>query len=183
MTCRRPTDLHVTALRQSSSRGRVRIGHWSVPCALGKGGLRARKREGDGATPIGRWPIRQILYRDDRRRCISQPPNVIAKRIETDLGWCDAIDDGNYNRMIRHPYPASAERLWRNDHLYDVVVVLGYNDVPRIRGRGSAIFLHLADEDGGGNLLPTAGCVALRRRDISLVLSQLHRISHVHVHQ
>jgi L,D-peptidoglycan transpeptidase YkuD (ErfK/YbiS/YcfS/YnhG family) len=87
-----------------------------------------------------------------------------ATRIED--GWCDAPGDRNYNRPISHPYPASAERMWRQDQLYDIVVVLGYNDRPRIRGRGSAIFLHVAR----GNLAPTEGCIALRRSDLEKLL-------------
>ena len=81
-------------------------------------------------------------------------------------GWCDAPADRNYNRPVRHPYPASAERLWRADGLYDVVVVLGYNDRPRVRGRGSAIFMHVARP----GYAPTEGCIALARPHLLRVL-------------
>jgi L,D-peptidoglycan transpeptidase YkuD (ErfK/YbiS/YcfS/YnhG family) len=81
-------------------------------------------------------------------------------------GWCDAAQDRNYNRLVRHPYPASAERLWRADGLYDILVVLGHNDRPRIRNRGSAVFLHVAR----GDLGPTEGCIALRRADLLKLL-------------
>ena len=87
-----------------------------------------------------------------------------ATRIED--GWCDATGDRNYNRPISHPYPASAERMWRQDQLYDIVVVLGYNDRPRVRGRGSALFLHVARP----NLAPTEGCIALRRSDLGKLI-------------
>ncbi len=73
-------------------------------------------------------------------------------------GWCDDPRDRNYNRYVRHPYPASAERMWREDNLYDVVVVLSHNDRPRVRGRGSAVFMHVART----GMTPTEGCVALR---------------------
>ncbi len=102
-------------------------------------------------TCLPRWPIRK-----------------------TD-GWCDDILDRNYNRSVKHPYAASAEHLWREDHLYDVVVVLGYNDRPRVKGRGSAIFMHVAHPEKK----PTAGCVALSQRDLELVLRHLNRSSAV----
>ena len=86
-------------------------------------------------------------------------------------GWCDDPVDRNYNRRVRHPYPASAERLWRSDHLYDLVVVLGYNDRPRVAGRGSAIFMHVA----GPGFAPTEGCVALRLPDLKRLLEEVPR--------
>ena len=162
--------------------GRVWFEHWSAPCALGSSGISARKREGDGATPIGRWPIRQVFYRPDKNPCFPWPRTLACRAIESDLGWCDAVDDRNYNRVVRNPYPGSAEHLWRDDPLYDVVLVLGYNDRPRVKARGSAIFMHVADEDQQGRFKATAGCVALRKRDLSVILSQLHWLSHIQVH-
>ena len=85
-------------------------------------------------------------------------------------GWCDASADRNYNRPVRLPYPAGAERLWREDELYDVVVVLGYNDRPRSRGRGSAIFMHVAMPD----YAPTEACIALARAHLLRMLERLH---------
>jgi len=123
------------------------------------------KREGDGATPIGAWPLRAVMYRPDRTarpRCALR-----VSPIRPDDGWCDDPSDRNYNRPVRLPYPASHELLWREDHLYDLVVVLGYNDGPRIRGRGSAIFMHLAAPD----FAPTAGCIALREPDLRKLLA------------
>ena len=92
-----------------------------------------------------------------------------ARPVRPDQGWCDAAGDRNYNRPVRHPYPASAERLWRHDALYDLVVVLGYNDRPRVHGRGSAIFLHVAQP----GYAPTEGCVALRRDHLVRLLAAL----------
>jgi L,D-peptidoglycan transpeptidase YkuD (ErfK/YbiS/YcfS/YnhG family) len=92
-------------------------------------------------------------------------------------GWCDAAGDGNYNRCVRHPYSASAEALWRSDGLYDVIVVLGYNRRPRIKGRGSAIFMHVARP----GFQPTEGCIALRRADLVRLLAPLRRGARVHV--
>jgi L,D-peptidoglycan transpeptidase YkuD (ErfK/YbiS/YcfS/YnhG family) len=139
----------------------------SFPCALGKGGLKpaADKREGDGATPIGTWPLRRVLYRPDRS---AAPQTALPTApIAPDDGWCDASGDPAYNRPVRLPYPAGAERMWRDDGLYDLVVVLGHNDDPVVPGMGSAIFLHLARPDYG----PTEGCVALARPDLEALLA------------
>jgi L,D-peptidoglycan transpeptidase YkuD (ErfK/YbiS/YcfS/YnhG family) len=130
-------------------------------CALGRGGVVADKREGDGGTPAGRLPLRRVFYRADR---LGSPPATAlpVQALAPDDGWCDAPDDLAYNRPIKHPYPASAERMWRDDGLYDVVVELGWNDDPVTPGRGSAIFLHVARPDYG----PTEGCVALALPDL-----------------
>lgn len=134
-------------------------------CALGRSGLSQAKREGDGATPVGIWPLRRLLYRPDR---IAPPPTGLPTTpIGPADGWCDAADDKNYNLPVILPYPASAEALWREDAVYDLIVPLGYNDGPILAGRGSAIFLHLA-RDG---YLPTEGCVALARADLLAYLA------------
>ena len=161
--------IFVMTRSQHSTSGRLVIGPISVPCALGRSGLSHRKREGDGATPIGRFDLRQIYYRRDR---ISPPASGLpAQAIATNDGWCDAPRDPNYNRHVNHPYPVSAERLWRDDRLYDVVVVLGHNDRPRIKGAGSAVFLHIARE----GFKPTEGCVAVRAGDMRRILPRLSR--------
>src|SRR5690242_4061290 len=126
-------------------------------CALGRGGAVTAdlKQEGDGATPIGVWPIRSVLYRPDRE---ARPETALdVSAIRPNDGWCDAPNDPGYNTMVSHPYPASAERLWRDDHVYNLIVVLGFNDDPVVAGKGSAIFWHLARED----FAPTEGCVAV----------------------
>lgn len=131
------------------------------------------KREGDGATPRGRWPVREAFFRADRLgvRPATQLP---LRGLAPHDGWCDAPGDRNYNRPIRHPYPASAERLWRQDGLYDLVIVVGYNDRPRMRCGGSAIFIHAARE-GSCGLEPTRGCVALRFNDLKRLLALIDR--------
>lgn len=166
-------DLVVRALNRRATTGIAAIGPLTVRCALGRTGMTFRKREGDGATPIGRWPVQRVLYRSDRLHGLRGGALRGALTLGHDDGWCDAAGDRNYNRPVRHPYPASAERLWRDDHLYDVIVVLAHNQVPRIKGGGSAIFMHLAGETDSGGLAPTAGCVALRRRDLAVVLDHL----------
>lgn len=162
-----PRQLFVRNIPGLRAQGTVSIGPMMLPCALGRSGITALKREGDGATPLGTFTVRRVLFRSDRLR---RPRTALPTRaIRPDDGWCDAPGDRNYNRPVRHPYPASAEHLWRDDGLYDLVLVLGHNDRPRIRNRGSAVFMHLA-RDGLG---PTAGCVALRRRDLLKLLPLL----------
>jgi L,D-peptidoglycan transpeptidase YkuD (ErfK/YbiS/YcfS/YnhG family) len=151
-------------LAPGATRGIVRLGALAFPCALGRTGRRALKREGDGATPAGHWRLLQVLYRGDR---IRRPATALpVKQIKPDDGWCDAPADRNYNRPVRHPYPASAERLWRADGLYDIVVVLSHNVSPRVRGAGSAIFMHVAQP----GYAPTAGCIALKRAHLLRLL-------------
>jgi L,D-peptidoglycan transpeptidase YkuD (ErfK/YbiS/YcfS/YnhG family) len=136
-------------------------------CAIGRGSIAVKAREGDGITPIGTFAIRKILYRPDR---VARPQTALpVEAIERDDGWCDAPGDPHYNRAVKLPHPASAESMWRDDHLYDVVALLGFNDDPVVDGAGSAMFLHLAREDYG----PTEGCVALARADMLAVLADL----------
>ena len=135
--------------------------------AIGPGGIAIKGGEGDGITPRGSFPVREIFYRADR---IAKPATALPLRaIEEDDGWCDAPDDPNYNRLVKLPYPASAETMWREDHLYDLVAVLGYNDDPVVPGKGSAIFLHLARPDYSA----THGCVALAYDDALAAIAQL----------
>jgi L,D-peptidoglycan transpeptidase YkuD (ErfK/YbiS/YcfS/YnhG family) len=172
MKCRHANGLNkatvtVVALSAAARRGWLHLGPLRFPCALGRSGSRVRKREGDGATPIGRWPIDGILFRPDR---MGRPRTKLpVQRVRRTDGWCDAPGDRNYNRLVRHPYPASAERLWREDGLYDLVVVLGHNQRPRLRGAGSAIFMHIARP----GYLPSEGCIALERGHLLRVLERL----------
>jgi L,D-peptidoglycan transpeptidase YkuD (ErfK/YbiS/YcfS/YnhG family) len=148
--------------------GTIEVAGRRLRCALGKAGViaAADKREGDNRSPLGVWPIRYVWYRPDIYP--NGPDTTLETRVTApDDGWCDAPDDPNYNRAVKLPYPASAERLWREDHVYDLVMVLGHNDDPPVPGMGSAIFLHLAREDYSG----TEGCVALARPDIEALLA------------
>lgn len=138
-----------------------------VPCALGKSGRRAIKREGDGATPIGRFRLLGVFYRPDR---VARPATRLpVQAIRPASGWCDESTDRNYNREVDLPYPTSHERLWRDDRLYDLVVVLDYNISSRRRRAGSAIFMHVARPV----FLPTEGCVALTAPDLARILARL----------
>lgn len=135
--------------------------------AVGSAGIAVKGGEGDGVTPRGIFPVREIFYRADR---MAAPRTQLPLRlIQGDDGWCDAPDDPNYNRLVKLPYPASAEHMWREDHLYDLVAVLGYNDNPVVPGRGSAIFVHMAR----GDYAATHGCVALAYEDLLAAIEQL----------
>lgn len=150
--------------------------HWGAQrlrCALGKSGVRAAKREGDGATPSGIFVMQRLLYRPDRG--VAPVSRLPMAPIATDDGWCDDPADAAYNRPVKLPFRARAERLWRADRLYDLVVVLGYNDDPAVAGAGSAIFLHVAAAD----YAPTEGCVALAPEDLRRVLAEADTTSRV----
>lgn len=135
-------------------------------CAIGAGGVREDKREGDRATPIGRLPLRRVLYRPDR---LSPPQTALSAAPLTPRdGWCDDPGHASYNQQVSLPFEGRCEQLWRTDHIYDVIVVLGYNDDPVVVGKGSAIFLHVARPD----FAPTEGCIALSGADLLTVLAR-----------
>ena len=139
-----------------------------VPCCVGLNGLTHDKKEGDKSTPIGTWPFRRVFYRPDKeRRPITRLP---LQKITEKMVWSDdPEDEDKYNRLIELPYLYSHEKLWRNDDLYNIIVELGYNDKPPIKGRGSAIFMHLMAKDGSS----TAGCISLRKSDLLQLISMI----------
>ena len=144
--------------------------HWKarrMRCALGRAGISSTKQEGDGITPRGIFPFREVFYRADH---VAPPDTPLPCRAIDPLdGWCDDPSDARYNCRITLPFEASHETLMRDDGLYDVIVVLGYNDDPIVPGRGSAIFLHVAAPD----FAPTEGCVALALADLVAVLAEI----------
>ena len=162
------TRLHVRVRSPHCTRGRLVGGGVDMAASIGRSGLAALKREGDGASPRGRFRIVGGFYRPDRfgTRPRSGVPLV---PLQPDDGWCDDPADRNYNRPVRRPYPRSHEAMWRDDHAYDVVLILDFNLMPRIRNGGSAIFFHLARAD----FRPTAGCLALSRADMLKLLPRL----------
>lgn len=150
---------------KATADGRLRFAGREARCALGPAGVLTKKREGDGATPAGVFPLRRVLYRADR---VAPPDTALpVAAIHADDGWCDDPADANYNRPVKLPYPASAEHLLRDDHVYDIVVILGHNDAPPVTGLGSAVFFHLAHAD----YRPTQGCVAVSEADMRAVLA------------
>ena len=147
--------------------GEVSIGGKAFPCALGRAGSTAHKREGDLMTPLGIFPLREVLYRADRAE--APQTSLPLSALQPDDGWCDDPADPHYNQRVKLPYPGRHEQLWREDHLYDMILVIGYNDAPTVPGRGSAIFMHIRRPDGVG----TEGCVALEKADLLEVLALL----------
>lgn len=147
--------------------GSVNLLFWdgrTCQCCLGHGGVAIDKTEGDGATPAGSFPLRRVFYRPDR---LEAPETKLpVQALEAADGWSDDPADSAYNTLIKLPYPARHERLWREDGLYDVIVEVGYNDDPVIPGRGSAVFMHVAKP----GYEPTEGCVALALKDLLLIL-------------
>lgn len=151
------------------SRGILRGYGATFPVALGRTGIAVNKREGDGGTPRGRFRLWRLWWRGDR---LPRPRTALPlRRIERDDAWCEDASDRRYNRPIRLEPGAPGDRLWREDHLYDLVIELDHNTRPRIAGRGSAVFIHLARS----GFLPTAGCVALRSGDLRRLLSRLRK--------
>ena len=138
------------------TRGWLLAGPFAVPVALGRGGIRANKREGDGGTPRGTFRLRRLWWRADR---LPRPRTKLpVRRIRKDDGWCEDPGDRHYNQPVRLPPDHPGDRLRRADHLYDLIIELDHNTRPRIAGRGSAVFVHMARP----GFAPTAGCVALK---------------------
>lgn len=155
------SDIIVTPIGGATWRGVLDFHGKRFDCALGKDGVTTQKREGDHKTPVGRFALRELLFRPDRFG--AAPATKLAARALTQSdGWCDDPADPFYNRAVALPYPASAERLWREDTVYDLIIPLGYNDNPPVAPLGSAIFIHIARPDFAG----TEGCVALARADL-----------------
>jgi L,D-peptidoglycan transpeptidase YkuD (ErfK/YbiS/YcfS/YnhG family) len=144
-------------------------------CTIGKSGFLADKREGDGATPLGVFALRECWYRADR---LGVPATGLPLRIiQPDDGWCDAPNHPDYNKPVKLPFAASHERLWRDDHCYDLIVPIGYNDQPVVAGKGSAIFLHVMHDSGR----TTEGCIALSKADLLALLARLDTTSRIEI--
>lgn len=159
--------LRVQRKPSALSRGWLIAGALALPVALGRGGIKANKREGDGATPRGAFRLRRLWWRADRHpRPRTQLP---VRRIRPDDGWCEDPHDRHYNRPVAVPDDSKADRLTRKDHLYDFIIELDHNTRPRIAGRGSAVFIHVARP----GFAPTAGCIALTMPALRRLLAQV----------
>jgi len=138
-----------------------------LPVALGRGGIKANKREGDGSTPRGAFRLKRLWWRGERH---ARPPTLLpARRIRQNDAWCEDPADRHYNQPVKLAPDSNADRLARADNLYDFIVEIGHNTRPRIKGRGSAVFIHAARE----GFAPTAGCIAL---DIIMLRRLLARL-------
>ncbi|MEX1084169.1 MAG: L,D-transpeptidase family protein [Xanthobacteraceae bacterium] len=148
-------------------RGWLIAGASPVPVALGRAGIRANKREGDGGTPRGRFKLRRLWWRAGRA---PRPrPGLPARPIAPNDGWCENPADRRYNRPIVLPKGTPGDRLWRADRLYDFIVEIDHNTRPRVAGRGSAVFIHVARP----GFKPTAGCVALEMGRLRRLLERV----------
>jgi L,D-peptidoglycan transpeptidase YkuD (ErfK/YbiS/YcfS/YnhG family) len=145
----------------------------SFPCTLGRAGaiLPDQKTEGDGKTPLGTYPLRMVFYRADR---MAKPETALpTAELTQNTGWCEKPNSPFYNQAVALPHPDVTDEMYRDDAVYDVVVVIGYNDAPVVAHKGSAIFMHHARPD----FTPTAGCVGLRPDDLLKTLKHLDQKS------
>jgi L,D-peptidoglycan transpeptidase YkuD (ErfK/YbiS/YcfS/YnhG family) len=167
--CRTARFVTIRRRPGNPEQGLLAIGGRVYQCALGRGGIAARKREGDGATPLAAMRAMAVFWRSDAwpRPLYGLPGGPLGAAD----GWCDDPADPNYNRPVRLPHPASHERMVRKDRLYDCVVVLDWNFVTRMRGAGSAIFLHIAKP----GLQPTEGCIAVEPHVMRAILPLISR--------
>jgi L,D-peptidoglycan transpeptidase YkuD (ErfK/YbiS/YcfS/YnhG family) len=149
------------------SRGVLLAGQHAIPVVLGRRGIAADKREGDGSTPRGRFGMVRLWWRADR---LPRPTTRLpARRIDPALAWCEDPADRRYNRPFRRSANEPGDRLWRDDRLYDLVIEISHNTRPRVAGRGSAVFIHVARPDRSA----TAGCVALDARELRRLLGRV----------
>tara|TARA_B100001029_G_C14786979_1_gene299699 strand:- start:75 stop:566 length:492 start_codon:yes stop_codon:yes gene_type:complete len=136
------------------------INDYKVKCAIGKRGIGTKQKEGDLITPKGKFKVNYILYRKDRIRNLKSKIKIIP--IRKNMGWCNDASSHRYNKLIKFPFKYSAEKLYRTDNTYDLILVLDFNSNPVIKNKGSAIFIHVAKN----NYKSTAGCIALKKRDL-----------------
>jgi L,D-peptidoglycan transpeptidase YkuD (ErfK/YbiS/YcfS/YnhG family) len=163
------SQIRVRTRPAQPTRGVLLAGAQAIPVVLGRSGIRANKYEGDGATPRGRFRLVRLWWRADRH---PRPRTMLpTQRITPDLAWCEDTTDRRYNRPFRRAAAEPGDRLWREDRLYDFVIELDHNTRPRVTGRGSAVFVHVARP----NRSPTSGCVALDTRELRRLLARLRR--------
>jgi L,D-peptidoglycan transpeptidase YkuD (ErfK/YbiS/YcfS/YnhG family) len=158
------------------TQGLLFAGALALPVALGRAGIRADKREGDGGTPRGYFHPLRLWWRADR---LLRPRTLLpVRRISSADAWCEDPADRRYNHAVKRSASEPGDRLRRADHLYDLIVEIDHNVLPRVRGRGSAVFIHLARPA----YAPTAGCVALNRRDLRILLQRLSPKTRILIH-
>jgi L,D-peptidoglycan transpeptidase YkuD (ErfK/YbiS/YcfS/YnhG family) len=159
--------IHVRHAAGDPRRGWLSADGWTVPVALGRGGILANKREGDGGTPRGTFHPLRLWWRADR---YPRPRTFLPIRpIRHEDAWCEDPRDRHYNQPVRVGREQAGDRLTRVDHLYDFIIEIDHNTAPRIAGRGSAVFLHLARP----NFSPTAGCVSMTRTSMLRLLRRI----------
>jgi L,D-peptidoglycan transpeptidase YkuD (ErfK/YbiS/YcfS/YnhG family) len=169
-------NIDVRARPATRWQGWLAAGPWRIKVALGRSGIKANKREGDGATPAGRYRLVRLWWRRDR---MPRPLTLLPLRaISHADGWCEDPADRRYNQAIRLRPAQAGDRLHRIDVLYDMVIELDHNARPRIAGRGSAVFIHVAKT----GLAPTAGCVAIPAAALRRLLRRLGPKTRISIH-
>ena len=148
---------------------------YKLKCSVGKLGIKKLKKEGDLATPRGLFKLGLLYFRGDRNKSLRT--KISKKKIKKNMGWCDDIRSKKYNQEIRFPYKYHAEKLYRRDSLYDIFINIKSNSNPTIKGKGSAIFLHLTNK----NFKPTKGCVAISKNDLLKILPFIKKKTKIHI--
>jgi L,D-peptidoglycan transpeptidase YkuD (ErfK/YbiS/YcfS/YnhG family) len=149
--------------------GYLKYKNLKFKCSLGKAGIRKKRKEGDNITPRGKYKIVTIYYRSDRIKKISSKLKLI--KIKKNMGWCDDPNNKNYNQLIKIPSKYSYERLFRNENIYDLIIVLNYNMNPVIKNKGSAIFIHIAKK----RFQPTEGCIAISKKNLLYLIRNISK--------
>jgi len=168
--------IRVASRPGARARGWLAVGSLRIPAALGRSGIAANKREGDGATPRGSFRLVRLWWRADR---LPRPRTLLpVRRIERNDAWIEDPSDRRYNRAVQRTSHEPGDRLWRSDHLYDLIIELDHNTRPRVAGRGSAVFIHIARP----GFVPTAGCVALERKRLRWLLSLVGPKTRIKIH-
>ena len=168
--------LNVRAAPGKRTRGVLTAGALAFPVALGRGGILANKREGDGGTPRGCFRLRRLWWRADR---MARPASLLpARRIGPHDAWCEDPSDRRYNRAMAIRPDQPGDRLRRTDQLYDLIIEIDHNTRPRVARRGSAVFIHVARP----GLAPTAGCVAMPKPQLRRLLAQLGQKTRIVIH-
>ena len=155
--------------------GYLNYKNFKFRCALGKNGIKKKVKEGDFITPKGKYKLIKIYYRPDRIKKINSPLKKI--KIKKNMGWCDDVNSKHYNKQIKINKKFSHEKLYRKDSLYDILIVLNYNLNPITRGKGSAIFLHVAKK----NYSKTQGCIALKRNELLNLVSKIKKNTQIKI--
>ena len=153
----------------------LQVDDFYFKCSIGKKGVTRGKKEGDYKTPLGTFTIGDLFYRKDR---MSKPKTLLkVKEIKKNIGWCDDVNfPKKYNRLIKITNKVKHEKLKRKDHKYDLLIPINYNTKKPIVGLGSCIFIHLAQ-----NYKPTAGCIALKKKDFLIMVKVLKKSSRIKI--
>ena len=154
---------------------KLTLDKYRIKCAIGKRGIGNKKREGDKITPKGKFKVKTILYRKDRVPLFKSEIKKLP--IIKNMGWCDDPKSKKYNKLIRFPFKYGAEKLYRKDNTYDIILVLSYNTNPIRKGKGSAIFIHVAKK----NYTNTLGCIGVSKKNLKKIIKKINKSTIVNI--